>query len=515
MSSFDRFRTPGGDLASFFRSIVTPGHRYSSSQGRGHASFDQADYEWEQLRANQAAAKHLDFFAHGLAGPRGTKVVLQALRASPGATSISLQSQNDLGDNGVRALLVGLKQLRARGVGASLQELNLSGNHLTDVSMHLIALHLLQPSPHPPTLTHLYLTANSFSLSSPELTEFLGAALSSPSSALRCLSLTNNMAIKSTGLLSLLQHLKLGPSTQLAQLHFSLCELTPNCAEPLARWLEDPDGGARLQVLCINGNSIGVAGLRRIARSVISGKASSLLHLESHANEPTEEQEEWKEVNEALEAEETEEDREGWKERLEVAKERNKVVLKETRLAALGLLAKGRVLFGGNPREPEVDAGAIRRGVEELDTRENPYAPKTLSSSLSSSAFPFLRLPIELQVHVLRCSLLLKPSQTAHLYQPISSTSSLLPPLSPSTLSSPLTEHQFLNLLAHCASSSTLGIEMRIAAAGGRVPSLKQSTGWRQDSWTEAGGGASGSASGSAWEDWVLRKTECDRFARG
>lgn len=309
------------------------------------------------------------------------------------------------------------------------------------------------------------------------------------------------MAINSTGVLTLLRYLKLGPSTQLAQLHFSLCDLTPDCAEPLARWLEDPEGGARLQVLCINGNSIGISGLRRIARSVISGKASSILHLESHANEPTEEQEEWKEVNEALAAQETEEDRKEWKERLEVAKERNKTVLKETRLAALGLLAKGRVLFGGNPREAEVDAGAIRRGVEGLDIREDPYAFGSFPS-LSSAAFPFLRLPIELQVHILRCSLFLHPSHTAHLYRPLSSTEPVLS--SPETLSSPLTEHQFLNLLAHCASSSTLGLEMRIAAAGGRVPSLKQS---RQDSWA-------GEASGSAWEDWVLRKTECDRFAR-
>lgn len=369
---------------------------------------------------------------------------------------------------------------------------------------------LLQSSPHPPTLTHLYLTANSFSLSSPELSEFLGAVLSSPSSALRCLSLTNNAAINSSGLLALLKHLNLGPSTQLAQLHFSLCDLTPDCAEPLARWLENPEGGARLQVLCINGNSIGSAGLRRIARSVTSGKASSLLHLEAHANESTEEQKEWKEVTDALEAAETEEDLEGWKERLELAKERNKTVLKETRLAALGLLAKGRILFGGNPREPEVDAGAIRRGVEDLDTREDPYSTKS-PSSLPNSAFPFLRLPIELQVHVLRCCLYLRPSHAAHLYHPLSSNSAspLLP--SPETLSSPLTEHQFLNLLAYCASSSTLSIEIRIAAAGGRVPHLKQSKGWQQDQWA----GEEASGSGSAWEDWVLRKTECDRFARG
>lgn len=270
-------------------------------------------------------------------------------------------------------------------------------------------------------------------------------------------------------------------------------------------------------MLCINGNTIGEAGLRRIARSVISGKASSLIHLESHANDEVDE-EEWGEVVAALEAEESEGDRSGWKESLEQAKERNKKVLKETRLAALGLLAKGRVLFGGNPHEPEVDARAIRRGVEALDTRDDPYAPngRPSSSSLNDTPFPFLRLPIELQVHVLRCSLLLNPSTTAHLYPPLNdSRHSASPSSARAALASPLTEHQFLNLLAHCASSASLQIELRIAEAGGRVASLKDKHGRQEDSWAEPGLSGAGSGSGTAWEDWVLRKVECDRFARG
>lgn len=345
----------------------------------------------------------------------------------------------------------------------------------------------------------MYLTANDLSLSSTELSAFLGAALSSPVSALRCLSLTNNMSIGTAGLVSLLSHLHLGPASQLAQLHLSLCDLTPDCAEPLARWLEDPLGGSRLQVLGINGNSISDAGLRRIASSVISGKASSLIHLECHASD--EAGEEWKEVVAGLSV--GGQESENWEEQLEVVKERNKTVLKETRLAALGLLAKGRVLFGGNPHEPPIDAGAIRRGVEHLDPRDDlSSAPKR--TNFGSSHFPFLHLPIELQVHILRCSLLLKPSSVAHLYPALDSRSA---PSSTLTLSSPLTEHQFLNVLAHCASSVTLGTEMRISEAGGRVASLKH--GWgQQDSWTGAESG------GTGWEEWVLRKTECDRFVR-
>lgn len=259
-----------------------------------------------------------------------------------------------------------------------------------------------------------------------------------------------------------------------------------------------------MQVLGLNGNFISEPGLRRIARSVISGKASGLLHLESHANDVPPE-DEWKEFIADLEAKEP--DTGDWKEKLEVAKERNKTVLKETRLAALGLLAKGRVLFGGNVREPAVDVGAIRKRVEDLDTRQASYSSDR-PSPFEASRFPFLHLPIELQVHILRCSLLLRPSTVAHLYPSLDGKTP-----SPSTspvLSSPLTEHQFLNLLAHCASSATLQTEIRISEAGGRVPSLKHAHGWRQDSFAETGS----AESGTAWEDWVLRKTECDRFAR-
>lgn len=94
MSAFDRFRaaggTSGGDLASFFRSLVTSTRRYGVS-----STGASSDFEWEQLRAQDGqrlsgGAKQLDFFDHGLSGPQGAEVVLQALKENPGATSISL-----------------------------------------------------------------------------------------------------------------------------------------------------------------------------------------------------------------------------------------------------------------------------------------------------------------------------------------------------------------------------------------------------------------------------------------
>ncbi|GAA5843576.1 hypothetical protein JCM11251_007121 [Rhodosporidiobolus azoricus] len=486
MSLPSAFRSPATTLSDFLRSLAVPRALYSSS------TTSRQEQEWEVLRVRQGGTKRLDFFDHNIVGAEGAVIVLRAIEKSPGVTDVVL-SHNQLGDDGLRELLVGLKRLRSRDIGAHLEELNLSDCGLSDVSLHLLALHLLQPSPHPPSIKALYLNHNNFSLGSgsshTSLSEFLGSTLSSPTCSLQSLALTSNRAIGPSGLIPLLSSLKLsvGPS-RLAELRLSVTSLTPECAEPLARWLEDPDGGARCQALSLNACALGQAGVRRIAQAVISGKASSLLHLEVLANEDGDD-EQWAEVNSTLIAQEQDGAGEDWKEQLEMAKKRNTRVFEETRSAALGLLAKTRVLLGGNAQEGE---------------------------SGSPHVFPFLRLPIELQVHILRCSLLLKPSRQAHLYPPLSSSSSTtLLPSDDNALSSPLTEGQFLRLIAHCASRSTLETERRIASAhdAGQVPSLNQQIGGlpsRGDAEREK----PSKNAGDGWEDWVLRTTGCDRFER-
>ncbi|KAK4046780.1 hypothetical protein OIO90_006446 [Microbotryomycetes sp. JL221] len=517
----DRIRV--GDLASFFRSLTTPLHRQSAQVA--------AEYEWEQLRARQGGSRHLEFFDQDLQGVGGARIVLDALQKNPGATSMTL-SQNRLGDNGLRELLMGLKQLRSQA------EINLSNNGLTDVSLHLIALHLLQPSPHPPTITHLYLTHNSFELSDSDLAQFLGSALSSPQCSLQCLSLTNNQGIGSDGARALLSHIRLGPGSRLAQLHLSLCALGPSFAQDVATWLEDPEGGARLQILGLNANQLGTRGTTKIAKSVISGQASSLIHLECLANE-TETTEEDQNVADEQASSNLQDDldlqifEKGWRPLLETAQKRNKIVLRETRTAALANLAVGRVLFGGNARENVPD--------QERETGQ----------------FPFARLPVELRVHIFRCLIMLRPSLHAASYPKLLRQSSTIEANGSTRredftesligraslhLSSPLTERQFLLLLEHCASSTTLATEARITNLYGKVPALKhanhhgytnlQASADKQlgersnagpaewDEWTSVDAedsvrGQAERTEGTGYEEWVLRKTECDRFARG
>lgn len=86
MSAFDRFRAPGTDLATFFRSLVTPTRSYAAKD----ASSLSGDWQWEEYRARQGGSKHLDFFDHGLRGAEGSRGVLEALKQNPGAASITL-----------------------------------------------------------------------------------------------------------------------------------------------------------------------------------------------------------------------------------------------------------------------------------------------------------------------------------------------------------------------------------------------------------------------------------------
>ncbi|KAM0750492.1 hypothetical protein T439DRAFT_326456 [Meredithblackwellia eburnea MCA 4105] len=529
MSAFDRFR--GSDLATFFRSLAYPAfdpgpspssssaNSANSNRGNPYAASFRSVYDWEQLRTTiQRGGGHLEFFDAGLWGQDGAQRVLIALERQPTSRSITL-SQNNLADDGLRFLLVGMKRLRHRAIGGQLKELNLSTNGLTDVSLHLLALHLLTPSPHPPSITHLFLSNNRFTLADEDLARFLAIALSSPDSSLQCLTLTNNPLIGTLGVKRLLESLKLGPKTSLSQLHLSLCGLTPDAAGVIAEWLADPDmGGARLQAFCANGNFLSSPGMRRIARPIISGHCSGLLLLEIMANESGDDKL-WSEELAKLESSELTEDLEGWEMRLERATERNKRVYKATRDAALRLLPQARVLFGGDAREREVDVASIREGVENM-LSSTSSTNSHWATTAQQPIFPFLRLPIELRVHVLRCSLLLHPSKDAHLYPPVSHklSSPPIPIPDASTISSPLTESQFLHVLAFASSPETLATEVKIAQAeaSGKAPVTASLNGFENGAkrFGQESPKAGTAGDGRGWQEWALREMRCDRFAR-
>lgn len=389
---------------------------------------------------------------------------------------------------------------------------------------------LLLPSPHPTTITHLYLAGNDISLSSAELATFLGTTLSSRQCKLECLNVTSNPFASDDAAQhfpTLLSNLRLGDHSSLSQLHFSLCQLTPDLVEPLTKWLEDPEGGGRrMQVLGMNGNHLSEVGVRRIRKTVIEGKCSGMLQIETLANSAVASEFDpllstWKEQEE----EGGPIDLNKEKEVFEEAKRRNKVVLQDTRDAALSLLGPARILFCANPRTPKTDVELVRRTVENLKVGGliSPTTPPNPPS------FPFLRLPVEIRVNILRCYLLLESSSLAHLYPTItssSSPSSSPPPSSasasastppPPVLSSPLTEAQFLSVLFYASDRTTFSTEIQLLDRAGKFPSINQlSSGWQDAASNAMGLGVDldTAEEEGIWEDWMLEKTGCDRFER-
>ncbi|GAA5861566.1 hypothetical protein JCM3774_002628 [Rhodotorula dairenensis] len=477
------FRSPVQNLADFLRSLAVPRLYYGTT-----STPDSEAYEWAALRAQQRGTKRLDFHDHGLRGPDGAITVLRAVEQSPAVTALTL-SHNPLGDDGLREFLVGLKRLRARDIGSHLEELNLSGCELTDVSLHLLALHLLSPSPHPPSLRALSLNNNRLSLgansSLASLPEFLASTLSAPQGSLRSLTITSNPLIDSGAFVELLSRLDLstGPS-HLAELRMSVTRLSPEVVHPLVKWLESPTGGSRLQVLALNSCRLGRAGVQHIQRAVVDGRIRNLLHLELMANEETVDDEDADttrlEATESLraQAEESGEDFHDWDVRLKAALGRNRSAWLATRRAALGLLGPARICFGGN-------------AVDGSGRAADPQEP---------APFPFLQLPVEVQVHVLRCLLFLLSPAPTRSDTPSASYKS-------PTARAALTEAQFLRILGHSSSRRTLAIERQIALAHGSAPSLNailhaKSRQYLVDEPDPASG----------WEEWYLRATGCDRY---
>lgn len=352
---------------------------------------------------------------------------------------------------------------------------------------------LLSPSPHPPSLRALSLNNNRLSLGASStlasLPEFLAATLSAPEGSLRSLTITSNPLIDSGAFVEFLSRLDLstGPS-QLAELRMSVTRLSPEVVDPLVKWLQSPTGGSRLQVLALNSCRLGGVGVRHVQRAVVDGRIGNLLHLELMANEEAIDDDEHTDTvrphaTEALQtqAEESGEDFHDWESRLKAALGRNRSAWLATRRAALGLLGPARICFGGNAQEATpIEAGGAADGEE-------------------TAPFPFLQLPVEVQVHVLR-SLLFLLSPPPPRYDVASTTE-------PPATRAALTEAQFLRILGHSSSRRTLAIERQIALAQGSAPSLNGSSHAKAKPHL-----ADESDPASGWEEWYLRVTGCDRF---
>lgn len=391
------------------------------------------------------------------------------------------------------------------------RRVNIANDELSEFGLGLLLHHfILQHSAHnlPPTLKRLTLSCNKVRLSQPKLVESIGKILSSSISSITLLGLTNN-PITSDALIQWIKFMNLSQSN-LESIHLSSCQLGPDCVLPLREWLTNYKGGARLSKLALNGNNLSTLGCKKIASVIISGQ-SNLIEFDYMSNVVgpiSSIRPEWREAMARMNSEKpaaAAEVNDDWEEELASALSRNKKVGIETRRIACNLLPIARILFGGNVRERTSDvAGEIIDSVGQLHLGSTtgssttpiinpPSQPSSLTPpSTIQTPFPFLRLPVELQINILRSIPLLTPSHYAHHYPPYHSSTP--PPtkiLDDGTLSSILTEQQFLAILAYATSAIKFEHEMSIATVKTRQGKVLDS-----------------------WAHYFLKTTKCDRFMR-
>lgn len=322
-----------------------------------------------------------------------------------------------------------------------------ASNHLTDAGLISIIRYLLLPSEPPeriqPTLNTLYLSANDITLNpASPAPALLSTALSHSSSQLKVLSLTNNPIRSAKHIQAFIRHLT---SPRLRVLSLNTCQLGTASAFALADWLEDHDrGGAALFALQLNGNRIAPSGVQKLSSTVISGRNTSLGNLELLANEKSFDGDIEDEAASALRLPDIQ--RLGLEEsrsQVSEALKRNILLGEATQRAALKLLKLARLLL--NAQSFQHTSEDVKQALE-LDQNSAVTLPLhafvSYNPALALPIFPFTKLPIELQTHILRSYLCLKP-----IVDPFSSAQSLVCPLS---------EAQFLHVLQYAADRRTL-----------------------------------------------------------
>lgn len=126
-----------------------------------------------------------------------------------------------------------------------------ASNGISDVGLSAIALNLLLPSPSPngqlPTIKRLLLQSNNIRLqgSTPHL---LSTALSHPAAQLQLLLLNNNtgIAAEPDRLAAFMRNLE---PTSLVHLQLNACDLEPEDAKTITKWISDPNKGGRIAAL--------------------------------------------------------------------------------------------------------------------------------------------------------------------------------------------------------------------------------------------------------------------------
>ncbi|GFZ48506.1 hypothetical protein JCM24511_06254 [Saitozyma sp. JCM 24511] len=352
------------------------------------------------LRSNSDLAYLPD---HGFVGEDGAIRILLQITRQIRRLDIS---HNLLGPPGARSLLNGLATLRLRysskeyGIWG-LSEVNLGCNALDDGAMDALMGYAKKDV----CLRKVLVQANDI-----ELKRNLESIINSlNSSRISTLSLTNNPNLSPSSLTRLFAALS---SPHLTELHLNTCAIGPGLAPSIAAYLRSTRS-RRLELLELNGNHLGLSGVREIVDAVERGNFT-IKHLGLVANESLpprphreggddivdgadeDEQSESPEPEDRRSAEEklAEERALSYEvhERLPVLLERNRVLTRRVRRAAVRCLAPARILLNAQPIVID-DLTTARQVIEEVSSNRTHLRPQP---------FPLLSLPEEVLHLVIR-----------------------------------------------------------------------------------------------------------------
>jgi len=210
----------------------------------------------------------------------------------------------------------------------------------------------------------------------------------------------------------------------------------------LINFLSDTKRGGRLEVLELNGNSLGKKLTNRIRKMVIDGRNKSLLRLELTANDRSEE-----------DLEDEDEDEEVDEFQLQHifrdALERNRSRRTATQKAGLALLCISRIILLG--REASNPSLSLKAVYAHLDRISIAHDKNERLQPLNH--FPFKRLPNELQLSILRCTYQLSPESSLDLLPHLKNRL-----LRESISVSVLTETQFLKVVRYAEDRAVMRI---------------------------------------------------------
>ncbi|KAH9852386.1 RNI-like protein [Lenzites betulinus] len=347
-------------------------------------------------KVSLAARSHIESIDAGLTSVNGAQEVLKDMLSRRSVTKLILGS-NSLGDEGCEELFGFLSSDAGRKY--KIGEISLNRNGIGNRGLLAISRYVQENI----TLRELFLHNNVF-VGEPNVAIVFALALNS--SRLETLSLANNDLLTDA---FLAQFLPLLDAPYLREINLSVCGLSQAAAPYLSEYLTSPR--CRLHALKLNGNQLRVRGVGSLVHAIRLANYT-LLRMELYTTGLSKEPED----SDFSAGEESVDVFHGrWQDvetDLKRSLARNSTLKYMVEKEALALLRYSRLLLLRPKARDAAPSTAIVSPCSEscscvqisantlFSSIGEPYSLSTLSSS-PEPHFPFMRLPTELQLHVL------------------------------------------------------------------------------------------------------------------